>query len=66
MVVGGNIVFLDLKVGDYTAHPPVGRSFVSTKEANMKLIPRGGQTEGIIKKWSQNPDGTGFLSLTFL
>lgn len=43
MVVGGDILFLDLKVGDYMAQAPVGWDFVPMKEANMKSIPRGGQ-----------------------
>lgn len=46
MVVGRSILFLDLKVGDYMAHAPVGRHFVPMKEANMKSIPRGGQNQG--------------------
>lgn len=43
MVVGGNILFLDLKVRDYTTHVVVGRYIVVMKETNMKLAPRGGK-----------------------
>lgn len=43
MVVGGSILFVDLKVRDYATHVVVGRYIAVIKEANMKLAPRGGQ-----------------------
>lgn len=40
MVVGGDILFLDLKVRDYMAHVALARYFVLMKEANRKLTLR--------------------------
>lgn len=42
MVVGGDILILDLKVTDYTA-----QVFVLMREANLKLIHTEGQNWGI-------------------
>ena len=43
MTVGGDILFLDLKVTDNMAHVAVGIPVVPIKEARVKLTPRGGQ-----------------------
>lgn len=61
MTVGGDILFLDLKVMDNMGHVAVGIPVVPIKEARVKLTPRGGQD-----KYSQDPDGTSSPSLTDL
>lgn len=60
MAVGGDILFLDLKVRENMAHV-VGRHVLPIKETSMKLTPREGQ-----EKQSPDPDRTSSLSLTYL